>query len=217
MAKLGRPAKVADSKSLGGKIRLARERAGYAKLEDFAAILGMAHQSLSRIENGVNLPSAQTMFAINQVLGTNFKRPKGRTVAAIPQAMGITIPITARVAAGDAVEFFLEGDDKDSISVDPRMIRRKGKHFGLRVSGASMEEAHVLDGDIVIVQENKNPRPGDLVVADIRAEGITLKYWERTPSEVILTPANKDYETIRREGWRVKAVGVVVGVIRLMH
>ncbi len=195
---------------VGEKIRRKRMDRKWT-LQHLAGLVGISQPALSKIEAGQINPDS----------------PQGkRTVAEILKAIEpkssdwLEIPIKARVAAGEAVEFFLEGEDTDSISVDPRMVHKKGTYYALRVVGESMEGAHVLTGDIVIVRslsKDQRPRRNDLVVADIRAEGITLKRWQETQEEAVLIPANPKHEEIRRPRWRVKPVAVVVGVIRMMQ
>lgn len=212
---MGRPAFDVSRDTLGGKIRAARKTAKLSAIA-LSEKIGIKHQSLTAIERNEVQAEKRTLILLAQELKNDFGDPTLREY--IKDESELSIPITARVAAGDAVEFFLEGEDTDSITIDPRMIRKKGKHFALRVAGDSMEGAHVLSGDIVIVRyvpKTYEPRPDDLVVADIRAEGITLKKWKKAKDEVILSPTTEGYQEIRRPAWRVKPVAVVVGVIRM--
>lgn len=206
---------------LGAAIKSRREKL-LLSLEDLAERLKMSHQAISNIESGQTNPddrrTRRTLERIAAELKDDFRVSWLRD-AVKPEPEKHVIDIKARVAAGDAVEFFLEGDDTDSIEVDPRMIYKKGKYFGLRVDGESMVDAAILTGDVVIVRElskGQKPRRDDIVVADIRAEGITLKRWTETDEEAILIPASKSHKPIRRERWRVKPVAVVVGVIRMI-
>lgn len=214
---MGRPAQAVDMNTPGGKVREARLKRGWSTPE-LGRRVGISHQSIVRTELGQTQPDRTTWIRLAQELKAHFGLEWLRQYAIDDNET--TVPIKARVAAGDAVEFFLEGEDTDSIVVDPRMVFKKGDYFALRVDGESMEDAHILTGDIVLVREWKDkkqrPRLDDIVVADIRAEGITLKRWTKEDDEVVLLPASKSHKPIRRPDWRVKPVAVVVGVIRMM-
>lgn len=213
----GRPAAEIPLDTLGGKIRAARKKKSISA-EALGKKIGIKHQSLTAIERNKVEPEARTLILLAQELREDFGQPWLREHIK-PEPENTVIEIKARVAAGDAVEYYMQGEDMDSIEVDPSMTRRRGRYFALRVSGESMEGAHVLNGDIVIVREvpkTYQPSRKDLVIADIQDEGITLKRWKTSGDQVVLISAAKGYKEIRRPADRVKPVAVVVGVVRML-
>jgi repressor LexA len=107
---------------------------------------------------------------------------------------------------------FVEASDMDTITLDEWLIGDKNATFMLRVKGESMIDAGIMDGDYVIVERGKEPRNGDIVLANVD-EAWTLKYFERNKNGVVLMPANKNFKPIYpKETLEVPAV--VVSVIR---
>ena len=84
--------------------------------------------------------------------------------------------------------------------------------FALRVSGDSMIEAQIADGDYVVVREQAHAAPGQMVVAQTDEGEATLKYWYPERNRIRLQPANSEMRPIYVQNASV--VGVVVGVIR---
>lgn len=213
-----KPPISAWSAQVGGVIRARRLKLEFS-LEDAARKSEISPQALSNLETGQsNVDDKRTRRTI-QRLATIYDHDFGLPWIKPGEKKEYPIPIKARVAAGDAVEFLLDGEDADEIMVDSRMVKKRGKHFALRVSGDSMEGSHVLNGDIVIVREvpkTYEPSRQDLVIADIQDEGITLKRWKVSGDQVMLISAAKGYKEIRRPADRVKPVAVVVGVVRML-
>jgi len=84
--------------------------------------------------------------------------------------------------------------------------------FVLRVSGDSMIDAHITDGDYVVVEPADTAQPGQMVVAQTAEGEATLKYWFPEASHVRLQPANKEMEPILVKD--AKVIGIAVGVVR---
>lgn len=88
--------------------------------------------------------------------------------------------------------------------------------FLLRVEGDSMRDAHIVNGDLVLVRPRKTASNGEIVVALIEDEA-TVKRFRKTPAGIELVPENPDYPIIpisESDAARVEIVGVVVGVFR---
>ncbi len=103
----------------------------------------------------------------------------------------------------------------DTISLDDWLIENKEASFMLKVTGESMLEAGIHPGDVVILNRNRTPKHGDVVVAEIDEEW-TIKYYEKYRGAVLLRPANKKFKVLKpREELRV--AGVVTSVIRKYH
>lgn len=120
------------------------------------------------------------------------------------------IPLLGTVAAGAPIEAV---STPDTISVPVDLVGRK-ECYALRVSGESMVEDHIVDGDLVLVESRNVPRNGEAVVALIRREEVTLKRFFQDGGKVRLVPANIDLKPIELPAEDVEVQGVVVGLLR---
>lgn len=102
---------------------------------------------------------------------------------------------------------------RESISLDDWIIDKKEASFMLKVKGDSMQDAGILDGDMVIVERNVSPKIGQIVIAEVDGS-YTMKYLKKTPSgQMYLEPANKNFKPIfPKEDLRINAV--VKAVVR---
>jgi repressor LexA len=123
------------------------------------------------------------------------------------------IPLAGRIAAGTPIEA-LQGSDSFPV---PAALLGPGEHYALEVSGDSMVEEGILDGDYVLIRKADTAREGEIVVALIDDEEATLKTFRREGSMVRLDPANRTYEPQRYEPRRVKIQGKLAGLIRRYH
>ena len=105
-----------------------------------------------------------------------------------------------------------EEENLDTISLDDWLIKNKEASFMLKVSGDSMIEAGINPDDRVILERGKQPKTGDIVVAEVDHEW-TLKYFTKTGNQVVLKPANKNYPNIVAKE-ELKVAGVVTAVVR---
>ena len=96
--------------------------------------------------------------------------------------------------------------------IDVGAIWRERGSYVLEVSGDSMIDAHIMDGDLIVVQSRRTADRGDIVVARTPDGEATLKYWFPEKKRVRLQPANKRLKPIYSRDARV--IGVVVGVLR---
>jgi repressor LexA len=122
------------------------------------------------------------------------------------------LPLLGRVAAGTPL--LAEGNIEDRIQIDASLFRPRAD-FLLRIRGDSMQDADLLDRDLIAVHQTADARNGDIVVARIGDEA-TVKYFRREGHRVRLEPANAAYRPIeidlRREELTIE--GLAVGVIR---
>lgn len=82
-----------------------------------------------------------------------------------------------------------------AIDLNHELIAHPQSTFYGRVRGNSMEDAHVFDGDLLVIDKSLNPRDGDMAVCFLDGE-FTLKTIRITAEEILLVPANPDYPTI---------------------
>ena len=146
------------------------------------------------------------------------KLPESATPAAavprpvVPAAANdtIEIPLHGRIAAGTPIEA-LQGTEGFAV---PAALLGPGEHFALEVSGDSMIEEGILDGDFALIRKVDTARDGEIVVALIDEEEATLKTYRREGQTIRLDPANSHYEAQRYEEGRVRIQGRLAGLIR---
>ncbi len=119
----------------------------------------------------------------------------------------IMVPLLGSIAAGTPIEAIRT---QETIDI-PRDMAGK-KVFALKVRGDSMIDDGILNGDYVIIETCDNPKNGDIVVALLDGDNVTLKRFYREKDHVRLQPANKKYKPIRVK--KVMIQGRVKGVIR---
>lgn len=128
----------------------------------------------------------------------------------------VEVPIVGRVAAGNLAEAI--EDPEDTVHVDRMLIGTNREVFGLRISGESMIEAGIHDGDYVFVRKQLEAKRGDIVIALVGDEA-TCKYFEPEQDHIRLQPANARMAPILipRQDWRsTQILGVVVGLYRTL-
>ena len=121
------------------------------------------------------------------------------------------IPILGKIAAGTPIEAIQNEVSKISL---PEALSKNGEHFGLKVSGDSMIEAGINDGDTVIVKKANTANNGQIVVALIDDHEAMLKRIRKKGKIVALESANKRYETKIFGPDRVKVQGILVSLYR---
>jgi repressor LexA len=125
----------------------------------------------------------------------------------------IEIPMHGRIAAGVPIEA-LEGQTMLPV---PAALLGPGDHYALEVSGDSMIDAGILDGDVALIRRTESARDGEIVVALIRGEEATLKYLRREKGLVRLDPANSAYEPQVYQPGEVEVQGKLAGLLRRYH
>ena len=130
--------------------------------------------------------------------------------AAAPANDVVEIPLHGRIAAGVPIEAF-EGSSTLAV---PAALLGSGEHYALEVSGDSMVEAGILDGDYALIRRTEVARDGEIVVALIDDSEATLKYFRREGAMVRLDPANRAYEPQRYVPSHVRVQGKLSGILR---
>ncbi len=129
-------------------------------------------------------------------------RPTGERV--------IELPFFGKIAAGRPIEA-LPGDE--ALGVPSHLLGRSGDHYVLRVSGDSMIDEGIFDGDYVVVQLREEAESGEMVVALVGDEA-TLKHFFPEGDRVRLQPANPSMDPIYVPAEQVRIQGIVVGLMR---
>ena len=135
-----------------------------------------------------------------------------RNLRNLPQPANdvIEIPLHGRIAAGVPIEAF-EGS---SMLAVPAALLGGGEHYALEVSGDSMVEAGILDGDYALIRRADTARDGEIVVALIEDNEATLKYFRREGAMIRLDPANRAYDPQRYAPAQVRVQGKLAGLLR---
>ncbi|WP_445192584.1 transcriptional repressor LexA [Sphingomonas sp. Tas61C01] len=143
---------------------------------------------------------------------TTAAAPPPANVRAVPQPANdvIEIPLHGRIAAGVPIEAF-EGSAMLAV---PAALLGNGEHYALEVSGDSMVEAGILDGDYALIRRTETARDGEIVVALIDDSEATLKYFRREGAMIRLDPANRAYDPQRYPPAHVRVQGKLSGILR---
>ena len=143
---------------------------------------------------------------------------EGRTSRALTLAVPLPktheVPILGRIAAG--APLLAEENREGVLPLDPAWVGGRGDDvFGLRVRGESMINAHIVEGDLVLVRRQDHAQPGDIVVALVDGEA-TVKRFARDAHAVLLRPEHPTMgPIIIREGEKdLRILGKVVGLVR---
>ena len=130
-------------------------------------------------------------------------------VPQVPPQASHFLPVVGEIAAGGPIEAYQ--DASESIAV-PEMLAPSGDAYVLRVRGDSMIGAHIQDGDFVVIRPQQTARDGDIVVAQVEENAVTLKQFYKESGRIRLQPANERYAPQFYEDVRIQ--GKLIGVIR---
>lgn len=139
---------------------------------------------------------------------------KARTIRVLHQP-AIGIPIHGAIAAGGLVEPFTDVQEK----LDLTSFFQQPNWFALRVTGDSMIEDLITDGDMVIMRPlnpDENLKNGEIVAARVDGHGTTLKRYYQEAEKITLQPSNPKYQPIKAMAAQVEIQGILVGVWREM-
>ncbi len=121
------------------------------------------------------------------------------------------VPLVGDVTAGTGV---LAQENVEELLPLPEDFTGTGTLFMLRVRGDSMVDAGILDGDFVVVRQQPDADPGDIVVAGVPGDEATVKTFARRDGRVVLTPANERLSPMVLDPSDVVVYGKVVTVLR---
>ncbi len=196
-----------DLKSKSGVHRLIsalEERGFIRRLPNRARALEVVRQPEN--QRGVARPMQASSEPVAQSVRPPRKMPE-------PANDVVEVPLHGRIAAGMPIEAL---EDSRTLPV-PAALLGAGDHYALEVSGDSMIEAGILDGDYALVKRTDEARDGEIVVALIRGEEATLKYLRRENGMVRLDPANGAYQPQLYPEHEVVVQGRLAGLLRRYH
>ena len=191
-----------------------RER-GYApSVREIAAAVDLAstsavHHHLQALErDGYLVRGATQSRALRLTPSASLRAAPGAPFPQMATFDGRTLPVIGEIAAGGPIEAYQ--DSSETIAV-PTAVAANGDAYVLRVRGDSMIEAHITDGDYVVIRPQQTAHDGDIVVAQVDENAVTLKRFFKEKDRVRLQPANQQYapqfyDTVRIQG---KLIGVI--------
>jgi len=121
---------------------------------------------------------------------------------------GRTLSVIGEIAAGGPIEAYQDGSETLAV---PDAVVAGGDAYVLRVRRDSMIDAHITDGDYVVIRPQETAHDGDIVVAQVEENAVTLKRFYKEKNRIRLQPANDQYapqfyDTVRIQG---KLIGVI--------
>lgn len=161
----------------------------------------------------VKLPESMTPAAANAASApqqriasvSNFKKAPANVNEVV------AIPLQGKIAAGTPIEALRQ--EHETIDVPMSMLGMNAC-YALTIEGDSMIKAGIMDGDIVIIEKCESARDGDIVVALVDEEEVTLKRLRREIGSVVLMPENDAYQPIRLDPNRVRIQGKLRSLFR---
>jgi repressor LexA len=160
----------------------------------------MSHDATPRLARSEHRIPADTRA------GSTAPRRSGR------DADGATgVPMMGRIAAGTPIEALQNRGEEIPV---PALMLGGGEHYALEVTGDSMIQAGILDGDTVVIKKCDTANTGDIVVALVDEQEATLKRLRRRGDSIALEAANPAYETRLYGADRVRIQGCLVGLLR---
>lgn len=121
----------------------------------------------------------------------------------------VEVPLLGMITAGQPIE---RVEQNERVKVPANMVRKNT--YALKVTGHSMIDDNIQDGDVIIVEKRESAENGQSVVALINSEQVTLKKFYIEADGIRLQPANPDMDAILLKNKEVQVLGVVTGVIR---
>ena len=175
------------------------------------------HRLISALEERAFIRRLPNRARALEVLRMPDLAPLAGTISPAPRVIlpaaandTIEIPLHGRIAAGTPIEA-LQGTEGCAV---PAALLGPGEHYALQVSGDSMVEEGILDGDFALIRRADTAREGEIVVALIDEEQATLKTFRREGQMIRLDPANRMYEPQRYRPEQITIQGRLAGLIR---
>jgi repressor LexA len=168
-----------------------------------------APRPMAVVRDAPKRPEQPAGFAPTVIQGDFSARLTG--VRAAPEVGAVQLPLYGRIAAGLPIEAMR---DTTSYFEVPVALLGPGEHYALEVAGDSMIDAGIQDGDTVIIRRAETAENGQIVVALVDEEEVTLKRLRRRGNSVALEPANQRHESRIFPAERVRVQGRLVALMR---
>ena len=175
---------------------------------EIGAALGLTspatvHSHIKKLVQKGYLRTTKSKFRTIEVVGNNeYNMPDNL----------VRVPMLGKVTAGSPIEAIEKPDEFFDLPVS--LVPKEEKVFVLEVSGESMINKGIYDGDVVIVQEQKNARNGDIVVAMNDNDEVTLKTFYKEKDHIRLQPENDTMEPIILPNCTI--LGKAIGLYRYL-
>ncbi|MBP7241036.1 transcriptional repressor LexA [Amaricoccus sp.] len=183
-------------------------------LEERGFIRRLAHRA--RAIEIVKLPdSLEAASGFRPSVVDGGRAAPGGAPSAPGETAAIELPVMGRIAAGTPIEAIRTASH--NVAVPAAMLAGRSRHYALEVKGDSMIGAGINNGDVVVIQEQATAQNGDIVVALVEGEEVTLKTFRRRGATIALEAANPAYETRLYQDHQVEVQGKLVGLIRTYH
>lgn len=166
--------------------------------------------SYGEVMSLLGFKSKNAVFKLIKKLEKEDFLSKDRKGKLIPKNIFGSVKVLGLIEAGFPSP--AEEELADTMTLDEYLIKNKEATFILKVSGDSMKDAGIIEGDMVIVERGLLPKDGDIVVAEIDG-GWTIKYFRKKGNEIYLEPANKKYKPIYPKE-ELKIAAVLRAVVR---
>ena len=164
--------------------------------------------SVPDMEDGDDMDEAPK-FTPNVIKGDFTARIQA--VRAANDAAAVKLPLYGRIAAGLPIEALRDGSTMIDV---PASLLGAGDHYALEVSGDSMIDAGIFDGDTVLIRKGDVADNGQIVVALVDDTEVTLKRIRRRGNSTALEPCNPAYKPQILPADKVKVQGRLVGLLR---
>jgi len=125
--------------------------------------------------------------------------------------VNVTVPLFGFVVAGYPTDVC---DFRENIEVPSSLVPNPERTYALRITGDSMIDEHICEGDIVIVEKTVLANTGDIVIALVNGTETTVKRFKNEGDYAVLIPANSEMQSIKVPMENLQIQGVVVGVVR---
>jgi repressor LexA len=191
-----------------------RERGYPPSVREIARAVDLAstsavHHHLQALEREGSLErGASTSRAIRLTPSAALRTGIAGVLDQLPGA-GRALPVIGEIAAGGPIEAYQETTETLGV---PETLAAGGDAYVLRVRGDSMIDAHITDGDYVVIRPQQTALDGDIVVAQVEDNAVTLKRFFKEKDRVRLQPANQQYAPQFYDSVRIQ--GKLIGVIR---
>ena len=175
--------------------------------------------TVREICDGVGLASPASVHRYLRILvdegrlSSDTNKKRAYTVSESTHAKAIPLPLLGKVAAG--LPILAHENREDSFPVPSMLLHGlRSEAFMLRVDGESMKNAGIHDQDVIVVELGSLPKDGDIVVARIDREEVTVKRFYQAGKEIELRPENEAFSSMFYPADRIEILGCVTGLMR---